>query len=104
MARASDFDETTAKAALPHLDIEIVHRVARAGDAEQISITLRAVPTLEAFGRFLQATTPLGLWLTLVETAWRPWLTLFDPTGALETFARSPIGGRSLSRETRDER
>jgi len=51
---------TRATAQLPGLQIEIVHRQSAAGDAEQISISLQAVPSFEAFGRFLEATNPLA--------------------------------------------
>jgi hypothetical protein len=56
--QASDFDATMATAHLPGLDIEIVHRRAPGGDAEQISINLTAVPSFEAFGRGLEAANP----------------------------------------------
>ncbi|HEY6995511.1 MAG TPA: hypothetical protein VH397_17530 [Xanthobacteraceae bacterium] len=60
---ASEIDATTARAHLPGLDIEIVHRRSPAGDAEQISISLQAVPSFEAFGRFLEAANPFAFWM-----------------------------------------
>ena len=48
-----DFDETRASARLPHLAIDVVHRRAREGDAEEVSISLQAMPSFEAFGQFL---------------------------------------------------
>jgi hypothetical protein len=56
-------DETRATARLPGLDIEIVHRRSPEGDAEQISINLRAVPSFEAFGRFLETANPFAFGL-----------------------------------------
>jgi hypothetical protein len=53
-------DTTRATAHLPGLEIEIVHRRAPGGDAEQISINLQAVPSFEAFGRFLEAAMGSG--------------------------------------------
>jgi hypothetical protein len=41
------------------LDIEIIHR--RSLKAEQISINLQAMPSFEAFGRFLETTNPFAL-------------------------------------------
>ena len=58
----SDYDETLAVARLPILDVEILHRRPWQGNEEQIVITLRAVPSVEAFGRVLEATNPLLAW------------------------------------------
>lgn len=47
-------DNTTrATARLPGLDIEIIHRRSLNDEAEQLSINLQAMPSFEAFGRFL---------------------------------------------------
>jgi hypothetical protein len=45
---------------VPSLDIEIVHRRSQAGDAEQISINLQAVPSLEAFSRYVESANPFA--------------------------------------------
>jgi hypothetical protein len=59
----------TASARLPGLNIEVVHRPG--GDREEISITLQAaVPSFEAFGRFLEAANPFVFW----AEATRLWL------------------------------
>lgn len=50
----SEVDATRATARLPGLEIEVVHRRSPSGDAEQISINLQAVPSFEAFGRFIE--------------------------------------------------
>ncbi|WOJ88113.1 hypothetical protein RZS28_09615 [Methylocapsa polymorpha] len=73
--QAGDFDETKATAQLPGLDIEIVHRRSLSGDAEQISISLLATPSFEAFGRFLEATNPFLFWTRFARMAWTPWLS-----------------------------
>ncbi len=49
-----------------------MHR--RTDDVETVAITLRAVPSFEAVGRFLEATNPFLFWSRLIETAWAPWL------------------------------
>jgi hypothetical protein len=67
-------DETRATARLPGLEIEIVHRRSPAGDAEQISISLQAVPSFEAFGRFLEAANPFAFWAQVAQMAWFPWV------------------------------
>jgi hypothetical protein len=64
---------TRATARLPGLDIEIVHRRSPSGDAEQISINLQAVPSFEAFGRFIESANPFAFWAQAVQTAWLPW-------------------------------
>ena len=67
-------EENTARAHLPGLDIEVVHRRSPAADAEQISIHLQAVPSFEAFGRFFEATNPFAFWARAAQMAWLPWL------------------------------
>jgi len=68
-------DAIKATARLPGVDIEIVHRRSPAGDAEQISINLQAVPSFEAFGRFLDtAANPFAFWAAATRLAFVPWL------------------------------
>ena len=69
-----DNDTTRATARLPGLEIEIVHRRSPAADAEQISINLQAVPSFEAFGRFLRTANPFAFWAQAAQMAWFPWL------------------------------
>jgi hypothetical protein len=67
-------DETTrATARLPGLEIEIVHRRLPADDGEQLSINLQAVPSFEAFGRFIQTANPFAFWAFAAQTAGFPW-------------------------------
>ena len=73
-AQASDVDTTRATAQLPGLDVEIVHRRSPQGDAEQILITLQAMPSFEAFGNWLEAANPFAFWARAAQLAWRPWL------------------------------
>jgi hypothetical protein len=78
--------ETTATARLPGLEIEVTHRRSPDGEAEQISINLQAVPSFEAFGRFLETANPFAFWSQAAQMAWFPWLavarTLMLPSGA----------------------
>jgi hypothetical protein len=74
-------DETKATASLPGLDIELKRRVDEAEGAEYVSITLRATPSLEAFGAALPLfnpfAAPLALWqswIDMTEMVWRPFL------------------------------
>jgi hypothetical protein len=62
----------------PLVDIEIVHRRSPGGDAEQISINLQAVPSFEAFGRFLDSANPFEFWAQAVQMAWLPWHAAFQ--------------------------
>ncbi len=73
MAR-SDYDETRVVARLPSLDIEILHRRPWRGDEEQMVITVRAVPSFEAFGQLWEAANPLMFWARLMQVAWSPWI------------------------------
>lgn len=68
-----EIDATRATARLPGLDIEIVHRRSPGGDAEQISINLQAVPSFEAFGRFVESGNLFAFWAQAVQMAWLPW-------------------------------
>jgi hypothetical protein len=70
----SEVDATRATARLPGLEIEVVHRRSPSGDAEQISINLQAVPSFEAFGRFIETANPFAFWLQAAQMAWFPWL------------------------------
>ena len=65
---------TRAIARLPGLEIEIVHRRLPGGEGEQISINLEAVPSFEAFGRFLETTNPFAFWAQAAQMVWLPWL------------------------------
>lgn len=72
-----DDDATRALAHLPGLDIEIRHR--RSADAEQISIHLQAMPSFEAFGRFIEAGNPFALWAQAARLMRLPLLPWFNP-------------------------
>ena len=59
-------DNTTRTTArLPGLDIEVIHRRSLNHEAEQISINLLAMPSFEAFGRFLETASHLHFGLRL---------------------------------------
>ncbi len=73
----SQYEETRAAARLPNLDIEIVHSRSPAGDSERISISILAVPSFEAFGRYFEAANPFLFWMRFAQTAWIPWLGAF---------------------------
>jgi hypothetical protein len=73
-AAAAGSDATPATAQLPGLDIEITHRRAAEGDAEIISINLKAVPSFEDFVRAFGAANPFALWMRGIELAWLPWI------------------------------
>jgi hypothetical protein len=79
-AQRPDFEPTRAIARLPGLDIEIVHRRSPSGDAEQISIHLQAVPSFEAFGRFVESANPFAFWTQLMQVPWLPWLAAAQAT------------------------
>jgi hypothetical protein len=66
-----DDHPTRAAERLPGLEIDIVHRKSPAADAKQISINMKAVPSFDAFGRFLQTANPFAFW---AQMAWFPWL------------------------------
>src|SRR5262249_27769359 len=71
---SGEVETTRATASLPGLEIEIVHRSALGGDGEQLSIHLQAVPSFEAFGRYVEAANPFAFWSEMARLAWLPWL------------------------------
>ena len=71
-SQPSEGSATRATARLPGLNIEVVHRQSPAGDAEEISIHLQAVPSFEAFGRFLGEANPFAFWVEATRLAWLP--------------------------------
>ena len=83
-------EPTRATARLPGLDIEIVHRRSTSGDAEQISINLQAVPSFEAFGRFVESVNPFAFWTQVMQVAWLPWLAAAQ--AALPPGMTLPVG------------
>jgi hypothetical protein len=74
--RDSEIEAETKRAVarLPTLRIEIIHRRSADAGAEQISINLQALPSFEAFGRFLEMTNPLAFWAQAMQLVWLPWL------------------------------
>jgi hypothetical protein len=83
-----DFEEAKAVALLPRLKIEVIHSRSPTGDAEHLSINVFAVPSFEAFGRYLEAANPFLFWMRFAETAWAPWLRAFPASPP-----RSSLGG-----------
>jgi hypothetical protein len=81
-------DETTARAELPHLAIEIRHRRLPEEGTEYLSVSLRATPSFGALGRHLEARNPALAWLAmaapfnpwagLMRAAWAPWLAAWS--------------------------
>lgn len=79
--------ETKLNAALPNLDVEIVHRRLPEHNAEAMTIHLRATPSFEATAGLLPpllaaqmsafpVAQPMVFWARCMETLWRPWLQL----------------------------
>lgn len=76
-------DVTRATARLPYLDVEIRHRKSEDDDAEYVSLTLKATPSLDAFARHvaqpevmsaLLAMNPMMWWLRATQATMQPWL------------------------------
>ena len=72
--RHRDYHTTRAIARLPRLEIEILHRRLPDGDAEQISVSLQAMPSFEAFGHFVETANPFAFWAQATQMAWTSWL------------------------------
>jgi hypothetical protein len=94
-------DETRARARLPHLNVEIVHRRLPEEQTEQLAISLKASPSFDAFARSLDAgallwpwlaANPFVVWQRLWQAAWQPWLG--RPESA--PWSRSAASGRLI--------
>jgi hypothetical protein len=75
-------DETRITGRLPTVDIEMTHRRLPERDAEELSITMVATPSFEAFARVVEAGNPflawiswnpLGVWMSAMEQVWLSW-------------------------------
>lgn len=77
----SEDDTTRAEAHLPGLDIEILHR--RAPNAERISVHMQAMPSFEAFSRFLEGANPFAIWAEAAQLMWLPFLPWLGASRAL---------------------
>jgi hypothetical protein len=101
LAGQSTEDNTTrATARLPGLDIEIIHRRSLNDEAEQISINLQAIPSFEAFGRFLETANPFALWAQALQMAWLPWLNATRSMTLPQSVASTPSKLSSNGNET----
>jgi len=74
MMEKSEYDDTTAVARLPNLDIEIHHRRPWEGVGETVSITLRARPSFDAVFNLSEAGNPMLFWMRAAQAVWSPWL------------------------------
>jgi hypothetical protein len=85
---------------LPGLDIEVVHRRSPDGDREEISINLQAVPSFEAFGRFLEAANPFAFWAEATRLTWLEAARAFMPSNAASTLPSSGSNVLPFSKRT----
>lgn len=69
-------DEMRAVARLPGLDIDILHRRSEGGDAEEMLIRVRAMPSFDAALGAFDAANPFLMWSRMLQAAWAPWLGL----------------------------
>jgi hypothetical protein len=93
--------DLTATARLPGLDIEVVHRRLPGGDREEISIKLQAVPSFEAFGRFLEAANPFVFWAEATRLTWLEAARTLMPSRAASTRSQRVALTSCLSRSGR---
>ena len=84
-------EETKLTAALPNLDVQIVHRAYPDENAEAISITFKATPDFATVGKMLAPNLPLlalwaapmQAWTGLMQQAWAPWLNAMGASAKL---------------------
>ena len=99
----SDHDDTPVRATahLPGLTIDVLHRRSPDGEAEQISINVQAVPSFDAFSRYLEEVNPFALWMQLVQIAWFPWL---QPTRGGMLPLQRPLERQTSGQASRAQR
>jgi hypothetical protein len=55
---------------------------------------VQAVPSFEAFGRYVEAANPFAFWAQAAQLAWRPWIeaarTMSLPWGAPPQLTQDP--------------
>jgi hypothetical protein len=83
-------DTTRATARLPGLDIEIIHRRSLNDEVEQLSINLQAMPSFEAFGRYLETANPFALCAQAVQLACLPWLNVARSVSLPSSITSTP--------------
>jgi hypothetical protein len=77
-------DEIRARAALPGMTLEIVHRPAGADGPETIGLLIKGAPNLPGMPDMLSlsgpggaGSDPMSMWLEITRQAWAPWLALW---------------------------
>ena len=78
-------DKTRAVAKLPHVDIEIRHKMAPEEGAEYLAITLRATPDFDTAAAFFDPMQLMTAWARY--NPWLAWLQIANP------FAFWQLGG-----------
>src|SRR5579863_7464554 len=99
--QGDDFDETRASARLLHLQIDMVHRHMRDETTEQLSITARVVPSLQAFGEFIERINLFQSWARLTQAMWLPWLDAMArawPPALFDRSAPAPSASSDVDR------
>jgi hypothetical protein len=94
--RESQDETTRATAQLPGLDIDIIHRRSPEGEWEEVSISVRATPSFEAFGHLLDATNLFTFWMQAARLTWLPWVL------AAQTMIPPPSGARLAGSKQRE--
>jgi hypothetical protein len=93
--------ETKLSAALPTLDVEIVHRQFPDERAEAITINLKATPSFEAAAGLLPPllaaqigsmpfAQPMLFWARCYQAMWQPWLQLAAMPLLIGSDAKKP--------------
>src|SRR5215813_2151634 len=94
----SEIVATKASAHLPGLDIDIIHRQSPNDDWAQVSNNLRATPSYETFGPFLEIADPFTIWAQVARSMWIPLLL------AAQTLTLPDARPRILPSTARPER
>jgi hypothetical protein len=72
------------------LDIQIRHRRAAGAEREELTISLVARPSFEAFSRAVDAGNPFAFWTQAMGLAWSIWAPLPFAPPALEPLMLAP--------------
>src|ERR1700746_2504585 len=70
----TDNDTTRATASLPRLGLSSSTASGKTRMPKRFQLICQAVPSFEAFGRFIETANPFAGWAQVARMAWVPWL------------------------------
>jgi hypothetical protein len=92
-----EIDATRATAACPASISKLFTAGHRPMMPSRFRSTCKAVPSFEAFGRFVESASPFAFWAQAVQMAWLPWFAAAQDLGAARPDAAADGLGSDLA-------